>query len=126
MLAIPLARAPFSDPPNDSAWYPSCPLGEDGPATYQGSMTATVCSGGGTLNASAGAVFNAEVEASQAAAPVHVRFHYRDPTAKGQGNVNCQTASNPRASVYGASWSSTQSVKPAMDGRSKLKGLARQ
>jgi hypothetical protein len=111
-LTVPLAPGPFSDPLNSSAWYPLGPLGQDDPATYEGSVTASVCSGSGTLNASAGAVFSAEVEASQTAAPIHVRFHYRDPNAKGQGNVNCQTASNPPASVCGASWSGTQSVKP--------------
>lgn len=112
-LTIPLAPGPFSDPLNSSAWYPSGPLGQDDPATYEGSVTAVVCSGIGTLNASAGAGFSALVEASQTAAPVHVRFHYRDPNAKGKGDVNCQTASNPPADVCGASWSSTQSVKPA-------------
>jgi len=117
-LAIPLAAGPYSDPLNSSAWYPSGPLGQDDPATYEGSVTAIVCGGSGTLNASAGAVFSAQLEADHTVAPVHVRFHYRDPNAKGQGNVNCQTASSPPASVCGASWSGTQSVKPAELGES--------
>lgn len=112
-LTIPLAAGPYTDPLNSSAWFPSGPLGQDDPATYQGSVTALVCGGIGTLNASAGAVFTAEVQASHTAAPVHIRFHYRDPNAKGQGNVNCQTATNAPASVCGASWSGTQSVQPA-------------
>jgi len=112
-LTIPLLADRYSDPPNSSAWYPSGPLGQDDPASYQGSVTARVCGGSGTLNALAGSVFSAEVEADQTAAPIHIRFHYRDPNAKGKGNVDCQTTSSPPASVCGASWSITQSVLPA-------------
>jgi hypothetical protein len=115
-ITIPLAAGPYTDPLNSSAWLPSGPLGQDDPATYEGSVTASVCGGGGTLDASAGAVFSAEVEADHTASPVHVRFHYRDPAAKGKQNVNCETASNPPASVCGASWSGTQSVTPAESG----------
>jgi len=117
-LTIPLAAGPYGDPLNSSAWYPNGPLGQDDPASYQGSVTASVCGGSGTLNASAGAVFSAEVEADQTAAPIHIRFHYRDPNAKGHGNVDCQTASSPPASVCGASWSGTQSLMPAELGES--------
>ena len=119
-ITIHLAPGPYTDPLNSSGWFPSGPLGQDDPATYQGSVEAFVCGGMGTLNASAGAVFNAQVEASLTAAPIHVRFHYRDPAAKGKGNVNCQTASNPPASVCGASWSATQSVKPAEMGGGEI------
>jgi hypothetical protein len=111
-LTIPLAAGPYDDPPNSSGWYPSGPLGEDDPASYQGSVQANVCGGSGTLDASAGAIFHADVQADQTGAALHIQFHYRDPNAKGKGNVNCQTATNPPAAVCGASWSGTESVIP--------------
>jgi hypothetical protein len=112
-ITIPLAAGPHTDPVKSSAWLPSGPLGQDDPATYEGSVTASVCGGTGTLNASAGAVLSARVEVDRTAAPVQLRFHYRDPAGKGKENVNCERASNSPASVCGASWSGTQSVQPA-------------
>jgi hypothetical protein len=57
-----------------------------------------------------GAVFNATVSQNPSAGLVDYQFHYRDPNAKGKGNVDCTDATNPlraHADVCGASWSQT-------------------
>lgn len=57
-----------------------------------------------------GAVFNAKVTQNPHVGLVDWQFHYRDPNAKGKGNVNCTNASDPRrndAATCGASWSQT-------------------
>jgi hypothetical protein len=70
---------------------------------------ATLC-GGETGRNQTGAVFNASVTQSPHVGLVDWQFHYRDPNAKGKGNVNCTDASNPKrndAATCGASWSQT-------------------
>src|SRR5882724_3542868 len=58
-----------------------------------------------------GAIFSATVSQNPPTGSlVDWRFKYRDPNAKGKGNVNCTDASDPRrnqADVCGASWSET-------------------
>jgi hypothetical protein len=57
-----------------------------------------------------GAIFNANVSQNPPAGLVDWQFKYRDPNAKGKGNVNCTDASNPKrndAATCGASWSAT-------------------
>ena len=70
---------------------------------------ASLC-GGVTGRNQTGAVFNATVTQSPHVGLVDWQFHYRDPNAKGKGNVDCTDASNPlrnHADVCGASWSQT-------------------
>jgi hypothetical protein len=70
---------------------------------------ATLC-GGQTGRNQVGAVFNATVLQEPHVGLVDWQFHYRDPAAKGKGNVDCTDASNPlrsHADVCGASWSQT-------------------
>ncbi len=70
---------------------------------------ANLC-GGTTGRNQTGAVFNATVTQNPHVGLVDWQFHYRDPNAKGKGNVNCTDASNPlrsHADVCGASWSQT-------------------
>ena len=70
---------------------------------------ATLCGGNVGRNQS-GAVFNANVTQNPHVGLVDWQFHYRDPNAKGKGNVDCTDASNPRrndAATCGASWSQT-------------------
>lgn len=53
-----------------------------------------------------GAVFNTTVTQNPHVGLVNWQFHYRDPNAKGKGNVNCTDASDPRrndAATCGAS-----------------------
>ena len=70
---------------------------------------ATLC-GGQTVRNQVGAVFNITVAQEPHVGLVDWQFHYRDPAAKGKGNVDCTDASNPlrsHADVCGASWSQT-------------------
>jgi len=70
---------------------------------------ATLCGGSGGRN-QRGAIFNATVSQNPPAGLVDWQFKYRDPNAKGKGNVNCTDASNPKrndAATCGASWSPT-------------------
>jgi len=70
---------------------------------------ATLC-GGQTGRNQVGAVFNITVAQEPHVGLVDWQFHYRDPAAKGKGNVDCTDASNPlrsHADVCGASWSQT-------------------
>lgn len=70
---------------------------------------ATLC-GGNVGRNQVGAVFNATVTQNPHVGLVDWQFHYRDPNAKGKGNVDCTDASNPRrndAATCGASWSQT-------------------
>jgi len=70
---------------------------------------ATLC-GGNVGRNQTGAVFNANVTQNPHVGLVDWQFHYRDPNAKGKGNVNCTNANDPRrndAATCGASWSQT-------------------
>lgn len=70
---------------------------------------ATLC-GGVTGRNQTGAVFNTSVAQTPHVGLVDWQFHYRDPNAKGKGNVNCTDARDPRrndAATCGASWSQT-------------------
>lgn len=70
---------------------------------------ATLC-GGNTGRNQRGAIFKANVSQNPQVGLVDWQFHYRDPNAKGKGNVNCTDASNPKrndAATCGASWSAT-------------------
>jgi hypothetical protein len=70
---------------------------------------ANLC-GGNVGRNQRGAIFNATVSQNPPAGLVDWQFKYRDPNAKGKGNVNCTDASNPKrndAATCGASWSAT-------------------
>lgn len=70
---------------------------------------ATLCGGNPGRNQT-GAIFSANVSQNPKVGLVDWQFHYRDPNAKGKGNVNCTDASDPRrndAATCGASWSQT-------------------
>jgi hypothetical protein len=70
---------------------------------------ATLCGGQIGRNQS-GAIFNTTVTQNPHVGLVDWQFHYRDPNAKGKGNVNCTDASDPKrsdAATCGASWSQT-------------------
>jgi hypothetical protein len=69
------------------------------------------CGDGSAMDNSKGAIFEATVSQDpDNGALLNWRFKYRDPNAKGKGNVNCLDTSDPRrakADVCGASWSQT-------------------
>jgi hypothetical protein len=80
--------------------------------TWQGAVQAPANLCGGMVGRNqTGAVFNATVSQNPQVGLVDWQFHYRDPNAKGKGNVDCTDASNPRrndAATCGASWSGTR------------------
>ncbi len=109
-LTVPLSEGPYSIAANDTSWHPANGQ-EDDPASFQGNVVASVCGGSGTLDASKGATFTGELQSDNTLNDVSVRFHYRDPNAKGKGNYDC-SASTYAADVCGASWSGTAHIKP--------------
>jgi hypothetical protein len=78
---------------------------------WEGAVQAPTSLCGGNIGRNqVGAVFNTTVTQNPHVGLVDWQFHYRDPNAKGKGNVNCTDASNPRrndAATCGASWSQT-------------------
>ncbi len=70
---------------------------------------ANLC-GGNVGRNQKGAIFKVNVTQNPQVGLVDWQFKYRDPNAKGKGNVNCTDASNPKrndAATCGASWSQT-------------------
>ena len=113
-LLVPLSPGPAGGwvvPANSKENIPT--NDEKSPKSFEGSVVANVCGGSGTLDASSGAVFSATIKAT-APNSIQLKFHYRDPNAKGKGNVDCSAPASEGlgASVCGASWSSTPSVTP--------------
>jgi hypothetical protein len=78
---------------------------------WEGAVQAPANLCGGAIGRNqTGAVFNASVTQTPHVGLVDWQFHYRDPNAKGKGNVNCTNAADPRrndAATCGASWSQT-------------------
>lgn len=113
-VVIPLTAGPYTDPANKPDWFPTGD--QNNPLSLEGAVTApaNLCGGTGTLNAASGAVFAADLEASSTAAKINVRFHYRDPKAKGKANVDCYALTQKQwdPATCGASWSSTNSYTP--------------
>jgi hypothetical protein len=80
--------------------------------SWMGSVQAPAgCGPTGVMDNSKGAIFNATVSQNpDTGSLIKWQFKYRDPNAKGKGNVNCLDASDPRrndAATCGASWSAT-------------------
>ncbi len=69
------------------------------------------CGPGNVMDNSKGAIWNATISQNpDTGSLLNWRFKYRDPNAKGKGNVNCLDLTDPRrnkADVCGASWSET-------------------
>ena len=114
-ITVPLSGGPYSDAQNFTDWLPT---GDQRvPASFEGAVQAPdLCSGGAMFDTSSGATFSADLQSTQSNA-VTVRFHYRDPAAKGKGNHDCADPSDPEAgdaSTCGASWSSSPSFAPTV------------
>jgi uncharacterized repeat protein (TIGR01451 family) len=108
-LIVPLGTISYSAV-SGADWLPTGDA--NSVLSWQGSIQApaTLC-GGGQLNASKGAVFDATVSGVPAGKAITFRFKFRDPAAKGKPNTNCLDTSDPnraKADVCGASWSSTK------------------
>jgi hypothetical protein len=92
-----------------TGWTPPDPQQQVG--VFMGSAQAPDLCGGAIMKSQVGATFQAVFAQSPQVGVTTVQFHYRDPNAKGQGNINCAdpTVNNGSlgAAVCGASWSPT-------------------
>ena len=114
-IRVPLTGGPYGDAQNFTDWLPTGD--EQIPASFEGAVQAPdLCSGGAMFDTSTGATFSADLQANSSST-VTVRFHYRDPAAKGKGNHNCADPADPRAgdaATCGASWSSSPTFGPTV------------
>jgi hypothetical protein len=97
-------------PAEDKTWQPTG--NANSILSWAGSGPAPAgCGPGQVMENSKGAIFEATVSQNpDTGSMLNWRFKYRDPNAKGKGNVNCLDTSDPRrakADVCGASWSGT-------------------
>jgi hypothetical protein len=109
-FTINLGTQTHSVPAGNTDWQPTGDA--NSVLSWAGSAQAPDgCGGGAVMENTKGAIF--EVTVSQSpdnGSLLNWRFKYRDPNAKGKGNVNCLDTSDPRrkkADVCGASWSQT-------------------
>jgi hypothetical protein len=101
--------ATYAVPANDSSWLPTGDA--NNVLSWDGVVQAPDLCRGHPMDNKVGAVFTATVSQNPPTGSlVDWRFKYRDPNAKGKGNVNCLDTSDPRrsdAATCGASWSQT-------------------
>jgi hypothetical protein len=108
-ITVPLGAKTYSVPAGNTNWLPTGDA--NSVLSWMGSAMAPNLCGGNPMDNAKGAVFHATVTQNPPTGSlVNYRFKYRDPNAKGKGNVNCLDTSDPRrakADVCGASWSGT-------------------
>jgi hypothetical protein len=108
-IVIDLGPHTYPVPANNTDWLPTGDA--NNVLSWAGSAKAPDLCAGNVMDNSKGAVFTATVSQSPPSGSlVDFRFKYRDPNAKGKGNVNCLDTTDPRrarADVCGASWSQT-------------------
>jgi hypothetical protein len=120
-VVIPLGQPGVLDGGGVTSWTYNVPAGysnnipsndQNSILVWDGAVQAPVnLCGGQTGRNQTGAVFNVTVSENPQVGLIDWQFHYRDPNAKGKGNVDCTDASNPlrsHADVCGASWSGTR------------------
>ena len=109
-FVINLGSHDYLVPAGNKTWQPTGDA--NSVLSWAGSGQAPAgCGPGGVMDNSKGAIFDTTVSQSpDTGSLLNWRFKYRDPNAKGKGNVNCLDLSDPRrnkADVCGASWSAT-------------------
>jgi hypothetical protein len=109
-FVINLGTHDYAVPAGDKTWQPTGDA--NNVLSWAGAGVAPAgCGPGSTMDNSQGAIWKATIsENPETGSLVNWRFKYRDPNAKGKGNVNCLDLSDPRrnkADVCGASWSET-------------------
>jgi hypothetical protein len=108
-ITVDLGTKSYPVPAGNTNWLPTGDA--NSVLSWMGSARAPDLCNGYPMNNSKGAVFKATVSQNPPTGSlVAFRFKYRDPNAKGKGNVNCLDTSDPRrakADVCGASWSQT-------------------
>jgi len=109
-FVINLGTHDYNVPANNTDWQPTGDA--NSVLSWAGSAQAPAgCGPGNVMDNSKGAIFEATVSQNpDTGSLLNWRFKYRDPNAKGKGNVNCLDTTDPRrnkADVCGASWSET-------------------
>ena len=109
-FVINLGTHDYAVPAGDKNWQPTGDA--NSVLSWAGSGQAPAgCGPGNVMDNSKGAIWNATIAQNpDTGSLLNWRFKYRDPNAKGKGNVNCLDLSDPRrnkADVCGASWSQT-------------------
>jgi len=107
-IVVSLGTQTYGVPAGNTDWLPTGDANSI--LSWQGATQAPDLCNGNVMNNQHGAIFTTTVSQDPPAGLVDWRFKYRDPNAKGKGNVNCTDASDPRrndAATCGASWSQT-------------------
>ena len=109
-FVINLGTHAYDVPANNKTWQPTGDA--NSVLSWAGSgMAPAGCGAGNVMDNSKGAIWDATISQNpDTGSLLNWRFKYRDPNAKGKGNVNCLDTSDPRrskADVCGASWSET-------------------
>jgi hypothetical protein len=108
-ILVDLGTKAYSVPAANTSWLPTGDA--NSVLSWMGSAQAPNLCGGKVMDNARGAVYTSTVSQNPVTGTlVDFRFKYRDPNAKGKGNVNCLDTSDPRrakADVCGASWSET-------------------
>jgi hypothetical protein len=107
-FVINLGTHDYVVPASNTNWQPTGDA--NNVLSWAGSGPAPAgCGPGNIMDNSRGAIFQATVSQNpDTGSLLNWRFKYRDPNAKGKGNVNCLDTTDPRrskADVCGASWS---------------------
>jgi hypothetical protein len=108
-FVINLGTHNYLVPAGNTDWQPTGDA--NNVLSWAGSGQAPDGCSGHIMDNSTGAIFDTTISQNPDAGQLlNWRFKYRDPNAKGKGNVNCLDTSDPRrakADVCGASWSGT-------------------
>ena len=109
-FVIDLGTHDYNVPAGDKNWQPTGDA--NSVLSWAGSGQAPAgCGAGNVMDNSKGAIWDATISQNpDTGSLLNWRFKYRDPNAKGKGNVNCLDTTDPRrskADVCGASWSET-------------------
>jgi hypothetical protein len=108
-IFVNLGTKDYSVPANNTNWLPTGDANSI--LSWDGAVQAPDGCSGNVMANHTGAIFTTTVSQNPPTGSlVDWRFKYRDPNAKGKGNVNCTDSSDPRrndAATCGASWSET-------------------
>ena len=108
-IVINLGTHSYFVPAGNTDWQPTGDA--NSVLSWAGSGQAPDGCSGNIMDNSKGAIWDATISQNPNTGQLlNWRFKYRDPNAKGKGNVNCLDTTDPRrnkADVCGASWSQT-------------------
>jgi hypothetical protein len=112
-LVVSLSGGPYTG--QSGQWVPTG--NQSSVLVYQGAIQVPDLCSGGKVSLAKGGSFTADVQSSDTTHSISLQWHYRDPNAKGQGNIDCASTSPGNNTTAGvgacsASWSATKSVVP--------------